>query len=218
MSQTSQSNSTELSTKPDQLKKQSSRREFLRRWILFHKRLGTIIIALPIIWYALSGTIIAIARDFHLDQIYGFFQQWHSFQPVNPLTYQVINGLVSLSILALFVSGLVIWRGTKRKKSKKPDKTPLMRKYHSLLSPLFGTMGVIFAISGWTNVCLSNHPSESVYQLSRTVHNGSWLHYPWLHCCYGVVCGLGLTVVAITGLLSPKRRKIPPNQGPRKKI
>lgn len=218
MSQTSQSNSTDLLTKPDQPKKSSLRRKFLRPWFLFHKRLGTIVIALPIIWYALSGTLIAIARDFNLEPVYRFFQKWHSLKPVNGLTYQLINGLVALSILALFISGIIIWQWTKKNKSKKTNKTLLMRQYHALISPVFGTTGVIFSISGWTNVYLSHHSSESMYQFSRAVHNGSWLHYTWLHCCYGVVCGLGLAIVAITGLLSRKQRKTPPYQESGKQI
>ncbi len=210
MSPTSQpnNNNTELLTKSHQQQKQSSlRRRFLRPWFLFHRRLGTIVIALPIIWYALSGTLMGIARDFKLGLIYHFLQKWHSFQPLNRLTHQLINGLVSLSILALFISGIIIWRWTKKNISKKTNKTLLMRKFHSLLSPVFGAMGVIFAISGWTNVCLSHYSSESMYQLSRAVHNGSWLHYTWLHCSYNIIGGIGLMIVAITGLLSRRQDK-----------
>ncbi|MEA5510407.1 hypothetical protein VB715_11585 [Crocosphaera sp. UHCC 0190] len=204
MSEQPKQNSPQLLTKPDQGQKVSFPHQgSLRQWVLFHKRLGTIVIALPIVWYALSGSLIAIGRDFELEWLYSFFQRWHSFQPVNEFTYQVINGFVAFSILALFVTGIGIWRSTREGKSPKPNQN--VRKYHHIVSPVFGSVGFIFAITGWTNVLLRQAP-ESVYQLSRAIHNGSWLNATWLHCFYDIVCGLGISFLTITGLLLAKRR------------
>ncbi|MEL4895568.1 hypothetical protein [Crocosphaera sp. Alani8] len=76
MSQVSPSGGTGLLTKPRQReKKLSLRRQFLGPLFSLHRRLGTIVIALPIIWYAVSGTLVAIARDFELDTAYRIFQQ-----------------------------------------------------------------------------------------------------------------------------------------------
>ncbi|MEL4895567.1 hypothetical protein [Crocosphaera sp. Alani8] len=105
------------------------------------------------------------------------------------------------------MSGIIIWWWTQTKKAKNPRKNLLMRHYHSTLSPILGTMAAVFALSGWTNVWLSHYSNESLYQLSRAIHNGSWLNYVWLHCSYNVFGGLGLALVVITGILSSRRQK-----------
>ena len=81
------------------------------------------------------------------------------------------------------------------------------RYYHRIFSQLFGLIAVIFAISGWTNALLYNYAPNPVYELSRAIHNGSWLNIIWLHCSYGILSGLALSILTITGLLSAKRRK-----------
>lgn len=208
MGKISESNRTNLLTKTvHKPSVSSSSSRFVRRCILLHKRLGTIVIALPIVWYALSGSLMTIARDFKLDKLYRFLQNWHSFQTVNGFTYQFINGLVACSILVLFLTGIVFWQNTRKGNSNKLRQKMPSRYYHRIVSQLFGLIAVIFAISGWTNALLSNYAPNSVYQLSRAIHNGSWLNVIWLHCCYGIVSGLALTVLTITGLLSAKRRK-----------
>jgi hypothetical protein len=136
MSEQPKQNSPQLLTKPDQRQRVPfPPQRSLRQWILFHKRLGTIVIALPIVWYALSGSVIAIGRDLGLEGLYSFFQTWHSFQPVNEFTYQLINGFVAFSILVLFVSGIGIWGSTKKGKLHKRKQN--IRKYHHIVSPIF---------------------------------------------------------------------------------